>query len=174
MRARLLLPVLLLLLSGCILVDRFGAAWDKATPDMCLSKIAESLYYAEFNRDPSAYKIDDLARAITLDGEHYLLLKEAPGDEGGRLYRFRVVNGIFERFRLNPTMRKTFEANYPNAPLSLKRDTVTLKSLGEAEVKLLTNIAKQPEYWESEDKTLYNTLRNPTCRFEDRDLTKID
>lgn len=164
----------LLILSGCILVDHYGKAWDNAKPDACLNKIALSLYAGEFSRDPSGYEITDLARAITFDGENFLLLKKSPDDKGGRLYRFRVTNGIFERLRLVPTMRARFEADYPNAPVRLSRDTVSIANLENAPRKLLVEIARKPEYWEVEDKTLYNTLHNPACRFEDRDLAKID
>jgi len=168
-----LLPLLALaLLSACILVDDFGTAWDQAKPDPCLSKIAQSLYYAEFRRDPSEKDIDQLARGWTLKGDNFLLLKKNPDDKGGRLYRFDVVHGIFERYRLVPTMRATFLHDYPNAPVKLDRDSVTLKTLNPETEAFLTTMVKQPQYWEAEDKTLYNTMRNPTCRFDDRDLTK--
>lgn len=161
-------------LSACILVDQFGTVWNEAKPDQCLNKIAQSLYYGEFNRDPSALDIEQIARAWSKDGEHFLLLKKHPDDKGGRLYRFAVKNGIFERFRLAPTQRKAFLSAYPDAPVKLERDTVSLETLGEKEITLLIEIAKKPEYWEVEDKTLYNAGRNPLCRFEDRDLTKLD
>ena len=170
-----ILPLLALaLLTACILVDDFGGAWSEAKADPCINKIASSLYAGEFNRDPSAYEIEDLARSVTWEGENFLLLKQAPEDKGGRLYKFRVTNGIFERFRLVPTMRAKFEKEYPNAPVSLKRDTVTLANLDKAPKDLLIAVAKKAEYWEAEDKTLYNTIRNPTCRFEDRDLKALD
>lgn len=172
---RSLLPLLAVaLLSACILVEDFGSVWDEARPDTCLSKIAESLYFAEFSRDPSSQNIDDIARGWTLGGSHFLLLKKHADDKGGRIYRFNVTHGIFERFRLAPTMRATFERDYPNAPVSLRRDTVTIKTLDARTQNLLSEIAKKPEYWEYEDKILYNTLRNPSCRFEDRDFKKMD
>ncbi len=175
MRVRLLLPVIALFaLTACILVDDYGPVWDKAKPDMCVNKIAESLYYGEFNRDPADLKIDDIARAITFDKHDYLLLKQHPSDKGGRLYRFEVVNGIFVRYRLAPTKRDDFKRDYPTAPVALNRDTVTVKDLGPEVQKLLAEIADKTEYWEVEDKTLYNTMRNPTCRFEDRDLKTLD
>ena len=169
-----ILPLLaLVLLSGCILVDDFGPVWEEAKPDACLGKIAESLYYAEFDRDPSSEITEDIARGWTLNGEHFLLLKKHAHDKGGRLYRFDVHAGIFERYRLNPTMRETFERDYPNAPVSLERDTVTIKTLDDKTKALLSEIAHKPEYWEFEDKILYNTMLNPSCRFEDRDFKKM-
>ena len=168
---KLLSALALLLLSACILVEDFGTAWDKAKPDSCLTKIAQSLYYAEFQRDPSEKHMDDLARGITLDGQNFLLLKKDPEDKGGRLYKFDVAPGhpstIFTRYRLVPTMRATFEKNYPNAPVSLKRDTVSIETLNAETEALLVTIAKNPKYWEAEDKVLYNTLHNPACRFDD-------
>lgn len=161
-------------LTACILVDDFGNAWNDAKPDPCVNKIAQSLYAGEFSRDPSGYEIEQIAREITWDGENFLLLKKSPDDKGGRIYRFRVTNGIFERLRLVPTMRTQFEMDYPNAPVSLKRDTVTIPNLEKAPRDILVSIAKKPEYWEAEDKTLYNVLSNPTCRFEDRDLKKLE
>ena len=163
-----------LLLNGCLVVEDFGHAWKDSKPDACLSKIAESLYAAEYRRDPTGMKIDTLAHGWTLDGNTYLLLKKAPEDKGGRLYRFQVTNGIFQRFRLDPAMRDLFEKDYPNAPVSLKRDTVRLKTLDAEREKLLTSIANKPEYWQIEEQTLYNTLGNPACRFDDRDLKKLD
>jgi hypothetical protein len=163
----------LTLLSACILVTDFGRAWNEAMPDSCLGKIAESLYYAEFNRAPDEEATDHLARGWTHQGQHYLLLKKNVDDKGGRLYRFHVANGIFERFRLVPTMRDAFEITYPNAPVSLRRDTVTLDALDDSTLPLLAEIGTRAEYWESADKTLYNPMLNPACRFEDRDLKKI-
>lgn len=163
-----------LILSGCMLVKDFGAVWEQATPDFCLTKIAEALYHNEFMRDPAEKDIDDLARGITLSGFHYLLLKSAPEDTGGRLYRFEVHNGIFQRMRLDPAMRHPFEVDHPDAPVELKEDTVMFEQLGKEELALIADIAGQPEYWEIEDQALYNPLRNPACRFDDRDLSSKD
>lgn len=170
----------LLLLSGCILVDDFGKRWDEAKPDFCLNDIAKSLYIAEFrhNPDDDQVNIENLARAITLDGQHYLLMKKHPDDKGGRIYRFTISAGkelhashvVFQRWRLDPSMRETFLHDYPNSVAKLNRDTVTLPNLeGDAE-KLLGDIANKPEYWQIDDQTLYNSLRSPLCHFETRDL----
>lgn len=171
---RLLSIIALLTLTACILVDDFGDAWNQAKPDPCVDKISQSLYYGEFNRDPAELKVEDYARAWTVDGQNFILMKQRPNDKGGRIYRFEVINGIFVRYRLVPTKRDDFARDYPNAPVSVTRDTVTVKDLGPDIQKLLVDIAKKPEYWEVEDKTLYNTMRNPLCRFEDRDLSELD
>lgn len=162
------------LLSGCLLVEDFGPTWEEAKADPCLSKLAESIYATEYRRDPSHLKMDDIAHGWTLDGHHYLLLKKAPEDKGGRLYAFKVVNGIFQRYRLDPTMRDTFEKEHPTAPISLKNDTVKLEALTPETKTLLTEIAGKPEYWQVEEQALYNVLRNPACRFDDRDLTQTE
>ena len=172
-----LLPLLACtLLSACILVDDFADAWTQSQPDPCLSKIAQSLYYSEFQRDPGERDIDALAHGWRLGDRNFLLLKKEIADKGGRLYRFDVIDGqpspIFRRFRLAPTMRKAFERDYPNAPVSLKHDTVTLDTLDAKTEKLLADIAHRPEYWEVEDQAMYNPIGNPTCRFDTRDLTK--
>lgn len=170
------LPVLgaLCLLSACMLVRDFGPVWGEAKADPCLNKIAESLYYSEFRRNPEDKNIENLARGYTHGDAHYLLMKQNEDDRGGRLYRFRVHRGIFQRYRLNPTMRETFEHDYPEAPVDLSRDTITFETLGEKELALLDTIAAQENYWEIEDQTLYNVLMNPACRFEDRDLSQYD
>ena len=160
-------------LSACVLVDDFGRVWEQSRPDPCLERIAQSLYYAEFSRDPARYQAADVMRGFTWHGQHYLLLKKAPDDKGGRLYRFRVKNGIFERFRLAPTKRADFAREFPDAPVSLARDTVTLAMLDDTRLALLDAVAKRADYWEVEDKILYNPQLNPTCRFEDRDLKKL-
>lgn len=170
-RAFLLLPFFL---TSCILVDDFGARWGEAKPDACVGKIAAALYYGEFRREMPMQESDNYARAITLGGQPYLLLKKQLDDKGGRLYRFTVKHGIFERYRLNPTMREAFEREHPNAPVSLARDTVTLAALTPEIEALLATISQDARYWESEDKTLYNPMRNPLCRFEDRDLKHLD
>jgi hypothetical protein len=168
----------LALLSGCILVDDFGKRWEEAKPDSCLNDIAKSLYIAEFKRELGDKRIEDVARAITLDKQHYLLMKKEPKDKGGRIYRFTMSAGkelhashaVFQRWRLDPVMRETFTRDYPKSVAKLNRDTVTLPNLeGESE-KLLTEIANKPEYWQIDDQTLYNTLKDPKCRFETRDL----
>ncbi|MES2984916.1 MAG: hypothetical protein V4735_07010 [Pseudomonadota bacterium] len=169
--ARLLLPLTaLLVLCACILVEDYDSVWEKAKPDSCVTKIAESLYYSEYRRDPQGKDMSKLARVWTVDGYNFLLLKQDEADAGGRMYRFGVVQGIFQRYRLVPTMRATFEKEYPNAPVSLKHDTVQLAKLDAPTIKLLSEISAKSEYWEIDDQTLYNTMRNPACRFEDRDL----
>lgn len=165
----------LALLSACLLVEDFGHTWEEAAPDTCLDKIAESLYYSEFQRNPEGKDLTKLARGLKrTNGMTYLLLKKNEDDKGGRLYRFQVINGIFQRLRILPTMRPTFEANYPNAPVSLDHDMIRFAHLGADEWDLIDNIATQPEYWEIEDQTLYNPMHDPACRFEDRDLSKLE
>lgn len=162
-----------LLLSACMLVDDFGTSWDKGETDVCTSKLAESLYYTEFRRDPEGKDMSKHAHILTLGHEHFLMLKQDEADRGGRMYRFRVFNGIFQRYRLDPTLRETFEKSYPNAPVSLAHDTVDFKQLGEPELKLIEDIASKPEYWQIEDQVLYNSALNPACKYEDRDLAAI-
>lgn len=168
------------LLSACIMVDDFGKRWEEAEPDTCLNDIAKALYVGEFRRDVEGKPIENLARALTLNGQHYLLLKKEPHDKGGRIYRFSMSTGkelhanhvVFQRWRLDPAMRDTFTQDYPNSVARLGRDTVTLPNLeGDAE-KLLNEIANKAEYWQIDDQALYNNLRNPSCRFDTRDLSE--
>lgn len=169
-----LLSVMILLLTGCMLVRDFGRVWNDAKADPCLNKIAESLYYGEFRRDPAGKNMENLARAFRRGGHSYLLLKQEASDRGGRLYRFQVQNGIFQRYRLNPTKRAEFERDHPHAPVDLTLDTVTLERLGKSELALLDTIAADDSYWEIEDQTLYNPIMNPVCLFDDRDLKSGD
>lgn len=169
---RLLALAATTLLAGCILVDNFGDAWNNSAPDICLSKLSESLYATEYRRDPTGLDMTQIAHGWRFEGNDYLLLKKSPEDAGGRLYRFTVQNGIFQRWRLDPAMRGVFEKDYPNAPVNLKRDTVKLETLNADTEKLLTEIANKPEYWQIEEQSLYNTLRDKDCRFDDRDLSK--
>ena len=176
MQRRSLLSLLALtaLLTACMLVKDFGPIWNDAKADPCLNKIGESLYYTEFRRDPTGKNMENLARAFSHGGANYLLLKQEESDEGGRMYRFTVHNGIFQRYRVVPTMRAPFEEDYPDAPVSLARDTVTFETLGAKQLALLDAVSATPEYWEIEDQTLYNVLANPACRFDDRDLEKLN
>lgn len=173
-RSMLSLALFSLLLAACMLVKDFGPAWNEAKADPCLNKIGESLYYTEFRRDPQGKNMENLARGFRHGGANYLLLKKDESDEGGRMYRFTVHNGIFQRYRLVPTMRSQFEQDYPDAPVSLARDTVTFATLGEKELTLMDSVATKDDYWEIEDQTLYNVLRNPACRFDDRDLEALN
>lgn len=107
---------------------------------------------------------------LTLGDQHFLLLKEDAHDAGGRLYRFDVVpgsvgGGIFQRYRLDPTMRDAFDRDYPHAPVKLTRDTVTIATLDAPTEKLLLEISHKPEYWQVEEKALYNVLHDPACKF---------
>lgn len=165
---------LLATLCGCLIVDDFGAFWNEGKEDPCLSKIAESIHYQAFKRDLQQGDINALARGVKLGDHLFLLLKKTKGDDGGYLYRFRVENGIFMRYRLNPVMRETFEKEHANAPISLRHDTVTIAKLNKESVGLLTTIASDDRYWQKEDSTLYNPLKNPLCPFEDRDLKTLD
>ncbi len=164
----------LFLLTGCILVDDFGKRWNEATPDPCISTLSESLYATEFRRDPEKKDMDTLARPITLNGNYYLLLKKDARDAGGRLYRFTIIHGIFQRWRLNPTMRTAFEVEYAHAPVTLERDTVSIHTLNAETEKLLLEISARPEYWEIEEQTLYNPLRDTACRFDDRPREELE
>ncbi len=168
-RLRLLaMTSVLLLLTGCLLVKNFDTAWNEAKTDSCLNKIGESLYVSEFRRDPTGKDLSQLVRGWVLDDQKFLLLKKDAADNGGRIYRFNVVHGIFQRYRLNPAMRETFKKNYPNSGIILNEDTVTIEKLDDKSRKLLGEIASNPDYWEMEDQTLYNPIRNPACLFEDR------
>jgi hypothetical protein len=171
---RILAPLALLFaLTGCILVEDFSPMWEKSKPDACLNKIAESLYYSEFRRDPNGKDTNEYAHAFTLGKHHFLMLKKNTEDKGGRMYRFGVVNGIFQRYRLDPVMRTAFEIGHPDAPVSFRHDTVTVENLSPEVISLLTEISDDSKYWEIEDQTLYNVMLNPLCRFEDRDLEAL-
>ena len=174
MMKRLIASLTLLLLSGCILVEDFSAKWDASKPDECLTAIAKPLYYADFRRDPEGKDMDQLAHAFTLGKYHFLMLKKNANDKGGRMYRFGVENGIFQRYRLDPVMRDAFEIEYPKSSVNFKYDTVQLENLDTDVMKLLEEISNRPEFWEIEDQALYNTMRNPACRFEDRDLKALE
>jgi hypothetical protein len=162
--------LLLPLLCACLVVTDFGTAWKEASDDLCLNRIAMALYRQLHEQEPPSEDMGQLARAVTWDGEHYLLLKKKPEDRGGFLFRFTVKSGVFTRYRLNPTMRDRFAQDYPDAPVEVADSTVTLAQLGAAERALLGKVAKDARYWQREDRTLYNTALNPACRFDDRDL----
>ncbi|MFO0069049.1 MAG: hypothetical protein ACK529_02595 [Alphaproteobacteria bacterium] len=176
MLLRRTLPLLLILplLAGCIIVRDFGEIWSKASGDICLNRINAALYYQVYESEFPEDKITDVARGITLGNDHYILMKKSPEDTGGFLFRFTVKGGIFTRYRLNPAARKLFEQEYPDAPVKLRENTVTLAEFNDATLTLLDKIAGDKRFWETEDKTLYNTQLNPFCRFEDRDLKKME
>lgn len=158
-------------LTACILVDDFSPEWQKGkAPDSCLSKIVAGMYYNEFRRDPEQKDMSKLSRVIALGNQHFLLMKKEEADKGGRLYRFHIIHGIFQRFRLDPVMKEPFKVKYPNAPVDLSHDTVRIDALGEKETALLSEIANQPDYWEIEEQTLYNPALNEECTLDDRDL----
>lgn len=166
---RYLALLVLPLLTACIIIGDFGDAWDKAEGDICLNRINEALYPQVYERDVPETDIATLARGITLGDTHFILMKKQMKDAGGFLFRFTVEQGVFTRYKLNPTMRKTFLAENPDAPVKLSDSTVTLAKLDDASVALLEKIAKDARYWEVDDKTLYNPLKNTLCRFDDRD-----
>jgi hypothetical protein len=170
------LPLLLLvpLLAACIVVRDFGTTWDDARGDICLNRISAALYYQIHEQEFAEDKITEVARGITLDGVHYILMKESPEDSGGFLFRFTVHENIFTRYRLNPAMRDLFAAEYPGAPVNVRENTVTLAAFTPGILALLAKVARDDRFWEVEDKTLYNPQNNPTCRFDDRDLSKVE
>ncbi|MFZ4124617.1 MAG: hypothetical protein ACOYJ2_00915 [Rickettsiales bacterium] len=168
-----LLILLPLLLTACIVVDDFGAQWKAAKGDICLNRINTALYSQVHERE-APEDIALVARGITLDKHDYILMKEKPSDTGGFLFRFTVKEGVFTRYKLNPTMRKQFLKDYPNAPVAIDDSTATLTSLDTDRIALLNKIADDAKYWEVDDRTLYNPLRNTLCRFEDRDLEALE
>lgn len=174
MKRYLSLLLLPLLLAACIVVDDFGGTWDKAEGDICLNRINAALYSQVHERDVKEEDIASYARGITFDGHNYILMKEKPEDKGGFLFRFTVKEGVFTRYKLNPTTRKAFLAEYPDAPVKVGDDTVTLTTLDDPHIALLNRVSDDTKYWEIDDKTLYNPLRNALCRFEDRDLTTLE
>lgn len=171
---RFIILLVLPLLAACIVVDDFGSVWERAEGDICLNRINAALYQQVHEHEVKEENIATVARGITLDGHHFILMKEKPTDKGGFLFRFTVKEGVFTRYKLNPTMRKQFLETYPNAPVIVGDDTITLTALDDAQVKLLSKIAADEKYWENDDRTLYNPLRNKLCRFEDRDLEALD
>lgn len=165
-----LLIFLPLLLNACIVIDDFGDAWKKAEGDICLNRINTALYAQVHEREVREDTIESLARGITLNGNHYILMKEKPSDKGGFLFRFTVKEGIFTRYKLNPTMRDRFTRDYPDASVNITDTTVTLANISPENLRLLTAISKEKIYWQEDDRTLYNPIQNKLCRFEDRDL----
>lgn len=163
-----------LIVSGCLIVEDFQTKWDEAVPDACLNRIADSLYYQQFQRKLDKGDIASLARGLAIEEQRFLLLKKKPDDKGGNLYRFEVENGVYTQLRLNPAMRETFEKDHPNAPVRIVRDTVTLATLDNEVVSLLLSIARDTRYWETDEAHLYNPLRNPTCAFDDRDISTLE
>jgi hypothetical protein len=168
-----LLILLPLLLTACIVVDDFGDVWKKAEGDICLNRINVALYHQVHEREVQEDLIERVARGVTLDGHHYIVMKEKASDKGGFLFRFTVKNGVFTRYKLNPTMRKQFLSAHPDAPVQIDDNTVTLHILDDTHVALLNTVADEDKYWEMDDRTLYNPLRNKLCRFEDRDLQAL-
>jgi hypothetical protein len=162
------------LLQGCLIVDDFGAQWQAARADTCLNPIADALYYQAYQRRLPKGDIAHHARGLTLQDQHFLLLKKHQSDAGGYLYRFDVTGGIYTQFRLAPTMRNVFLAEYPDAPVVIERDTVRLARLDEKTVSLLLTIAQDARYWEKESAHMYNPLHYPHCAFEDRDLRQLE
>ena len=171
---RFLILALLPLLAACIVVDSFGDAWDNAKGDICLNRISTALYHQIHERDVKEENIEKYVRGITIDGQHYILMKKNVEDKGGFLFRFRVKEGVFTRYKLNPVMRKEFTKEYPNAPVNVGEDTITIASLDEATTAVLTKVANDKRYWEDDDRTLYNPMHNEHCRFEDRDLKALE
>lgn len=171
---RFLILALLPLLAACIVVDDFGDAWENAKGDICLNRISTALYHQVHERDVKEEDIEEYARGITLNDQHYILMKKNTKDKGGFLFRFRVKEGVFTRYKLNPTMRKTFTTEYPDAPVNVGDDTVSITTLDTATTAALTKVALDARYWEEDDRTLYNPMRNAHCRFEDRDLKALE
>ena len=174
LRRTLALLLLLPLLTRCIIVSNFDEIWNKASGDICLNRISAALYYQVYEREFPEDKITDVARGFTLNGEHYILMKQSPDDKGGFLFRFTVKGGVFTRYRLNPAARHLFEQEYHDELVEIRDNTVSLAELNDAALSLLDKISHDQRFWETEDKTLYNTQLNPLCRFEDRDLSKME
>ena len=166
--------LLLPLLAGCIIVRDFGEQWGEASGDICLNRISTALYYQVHEQEFPEDKITEVARGITLDGVHYILMKKTPEDAGGFLFRFTVKAGVFTRYRLNPAARELFAEAYPGAPVEVRENTVTLAAFTPETLALLARVAGDERFWEPEDKNLYNPQLNPTCRFDDRDVSKVE
>jgi hypothetical protein len=162
------------LLSACVAASNFGNYWQKSLMDPCLMRIGEAVHFAQFNRTLQEKEITTLVRGLKLQNHYFMLLKERAGDVGGNLYRFEVTNGIFQRYRLNPAMRKVFAHDYPQAPVHFRFDTARLDLRDKNAVALLLEIAAKPDYWQVESKAMYNPTLDAACPFEDRDLRTIE
>lgn len=161
---RILRPILLsvaalCLLSACIAVDDFGSAWEEAKPDACLQTIAKQFYTDQILSKDESFE----ARSLEVNGQHFALVKGKAGDKGGNLYRYEISSNVYISYRLKPTMRKTFLRDYPEAPVKVTDDRVTIHTLDEPSRALLADIANSKEYWEVAEKTLYNVQRLPEC-----------
>ena len=92
-----------------------------------------------------------------------MLIKEAEGESGGHAYLYRMDGKVITAFTPDQSKRALFENEYPDAPVAIDEDTLTIASLNEDVLSFIAELAQKEEYWRAEDGRLYNTARNEAC-----------
>ncbi len=148
--------LLIPLLAACIVVNDFSPLWQRAQEDPCLVDTAKAL---DVN-DPQ----EELIRWVKLNDTYSLMLiKEEAEAKGGNAYLYNVENNIITVFTPNKTRRADFEESYPDAPVQITEDKITLDILDDEALEFITKIAVQPDYWQTDKALLYNRRRVDAC-----------
>lgn len=152
----LLLPAL----SACLIVEQYGSKWDEANFDPCLLPIVERFSEWEIEKDTAESQLRWLSIG---EDAGLMLLKENADDEGGHAYVYGMDGKVITVFTPDPSKRKVFETEYPNPPVAVEEDTVTITELSDEVISFIGTLAKQEDYWLVKDSRLYNTARNEAC-----------
>lgn len=159
-RTALFLSVFLLL-AGCITVKNFGAYWAKGTLDPALAGTWNSTRAANGGssvtfsaEDDNVYRMhftnggeDKFVRSLKVADSTYLMTKQKPDDEGGTLIAYVIQGEDLAFFAPNRDKQKDFLQRYPNIPFTITKTTFTIQELTDENMKWLTKISTQPEWW---------------------------
>lgn len=154
------LAALASLLFGCIVVDDFGAYWNKGFVDVCVNEIVQKGMSEDSAANPP---VIPAMRSLQIGNHTFLMMRDHATDKGGNMIRYNIKDGQYVPYRLNENKRKDFLTYYPDSTVVLTTETAKIPVLNEKSVALLNKIAGDDSYWVENERSPYNPTKRIDC-----------
>jgi hypothetical protein len=158
---RLFLPLCLLSLCSCIVVENFSEYWNKGFIDNCANEIMRN--NSDHTGRHTSRNSTALMRSLRLGNHTFLMVREKPQDKGGNLIRYEIHKNTFILYRLNESKRADFLRDYPDSGVVLTSETATIPILNKESAALLSQVADDASYWMESRREPYNLAHSPDC-----------
>lgn len=152
---------LVLVLSGCIVVDDFGSYWNKGFIDNCVNSIVNANH--DDDRRHNTQPKPMLLRSLRVGSHTFLMMRDDMASKGGNIMLYKIVDGDYISYRLNESKREDFSRDYPNSMVVLTSETASIPVLNNESIALLSQVADNESYWVESHRETYNPARRADC-----------
>lgn len=156
---------ILLMLSGCIIVNNFNEYWEHGTRDPALDGVwhmpnsqRPALVFSPSDKDYYVTVPDDVeqkstpseehARTLTIGSHTFLMIKTTKEQLGGDLVLYTVKEDKLTLYAPVKSKRESFEKSYAGTNIETTSQTARIKTLDVRTVRILQSLAAKPDYWQ--------------------------